>query len=81
MKIFCCCKKKKVDKSEISKNTYESYNFFEKNFLQENSSNSEQTPFQSTRIIKGVDDKIIITGDQLRGQEEGYWYAPDSNEG
>jgi len=78
MKMLCCCKKKKIEKSETSKNTYESYNFFEKNFLEENSSNSEQTPFQSTKIIKGVDNKIII-GDQLI-EQEGYWYTPEQNE-
>lgn len=79
MKILCCCKKKKIEKSETSKNTYESYNFFEENSSQKNSSNNERTPFQSTQIIKGVDDKIII-GDQLQEQQEGYWYAPESNE-
>lgn len=78
MKILCCCKKKKIEKSETNKSTYESYNFFEKNFLEKNSSNSEQTLFQSTRIIKGFDNKIII-GDQLI-EQEGYWYAPESNE-
>jgi hypothetical protein len=79
MKILCCCKKKKIEKSETSKNTYESYIFSENNLLEENLSNNKQTPFQSNRIIKGVDDKIII-GDQLQEHQEGYWYAPESNE-